>query len=90
MVNTEVIEYVEAKKQAMRESIKDVIYGKFQTETACAAQMGWPRQRLNKITQGKKEPSVSEIGQIALTTGVDYKKIVEIFLTYWLPDGQFQ
>ena len=76
---------MEANKQAMRNGIKAVIYGKFQTETACAAQMGWPRQRLNKIVQGKKEPTASELDAIAKATGTAIDSIAEIFLIYWSP-----
>lgn len=76
---------MEANKQAMRDGIKDVIYGKFKTETACAAQMGWPRQRLNKITQGKKEPTASELAAIAHATDNRIEAIAKIFLLYWSP-----
>ena len=76
---------MEANKQAMRDGIKAVIYGKFQTEMAGAAQMGWARQRLNKITQGKKEPTASELAAIAKATGKGIDDIAKIFLLYWLP-----
>lgn len=70
-------------KEKMQRAIKSVIYGAFKNETECASVMGWPRQRLNKITNGAKEPSVSEMGAIALATGSTLEKISNIFLLYW-------
>ena len=71
----------------MCEGIKTAIHERFPTESACASAMGWPRQRLNKITQGKKEPSVSELGQISTATEMSLDVIAQIFLTYWSPNG---
>ncbi len=63
----------EPTKESTKE-IKSCIYRKFETEKACADYLGWPRQRLNKIVVGKKEPSVSEVVAIAnaLDCRVDY------------------
>ena len=80
------VKKLDANKETMRDQIKAVIYGKFQTETACAAQMGWPRQRLNKIVQGKKEPTASELDAIAKATETAIDSIAKIFLIYWSPN----
>lgn len=39
---------------AKNKHLSDLIYAKFKTESACARHMGWTKQRLNKITNGKK------------------------------------
>lgn len=70
-----------------RREIKSMIYGKFDTEKDCAEAMGWPRQRLNKITAGKKEPSVSEVVAIACAVGKSVEQVADIFLRMASPNG---
>lgn len=70
-----------------RREIKSMIYGKFDTEKDCADAMGWPRQRLNKITNGKKEPSVSEVVQLANAVDRSVEYVANIFLRMTSPNG---
>jgi transcriptional regulator with XRE-family HTH domain len=68
--------------------LRSLIYGKFDSETAFAEHLGWTRQRLNKITTGQKEPSVTEVHIIAEGLGIDVSVIFQIFLHFWSPDRQ--
>ena len=70
-----------------RREIKSMIYRKFDTEKACADSLGWPRQKLNKIVNGKQEPSVSEAVAIANATEEPLTRIVDIFLQMSSPIG---
>ena len=70
-----------------RREIKSMIYGKFDTEKDCADAMGWPRQRLNKITTGKKEPSVSEVVAFAHVVDKSVEYVANIFLRMASPNG---
>lgn len=70
-----------------RREIKSMIYGKFDTERDCADAIGWPRQRLNKITNGKKEPSVSEVVAIANAVDRSVEYVAGIFLRMMSPNG---
>lgn len=60
--------------------IKKIIRAKFKTETACARAMGWPRQRLNKITNGVKVPTIKEVNELSLVLDTSVGDIVKIFL----------
>lgn len=70
-----------------RREIRSIIYRKFDTEKACAEALGWPKQRLNNITNGKKEPTVSEIAAIARTVEAPVETLAEVFCRMMLPNG---
>lgn len=70
-----------------RKEFRSIIYGKFDTEKQCAEAMGWPRQRLNKIANGKKEPSVSEVVAIARAVDKPVEQMADIFLRMSSPNG---
>ena len=72
----------EAKK-----ALRGIIYSTYETEKDCAIAMGWPKQRLNKIANGKKEPSVSEVSAIAKAVKRSVGEVAEIFLAMWSPNG---
>lgn len=72
----------EAKKE-----IRSMIYGQYNSEKACADAMGWPKQKLNKIVNGKKEPTVSEVVKIATTLKCPVGRMAEIFLAMQSPNG---
>lgn len=75
---------------AKNKYLSDLIYAKFKTESDCARYMGWTKQRLNKITNGKKIPDITEINILSRTleTPIDY--LVCIFLNYKSPNGQLK
>lgn len=60
--------------------LRGLIYSKYDSEAAMAKAMGWPRQRLSKITNGIKEPDISELNAIAEPLGISVGDIAQIFL----------
>ena len=60
--------------------LRSLIYGKFDSESDFAKQLGWPRQRLSRITNGKKIPNIYEAKDIADALGVDIDVIAGFFL----------
>jgi len=74
--------------QEMKRELRSMIVLKFDSESACAEYLGWPKQRLNKITNGKKEPSVSELCEIAKAVDCSVTDLANIFLQRTSPNGQ--
>jgi len=68
--------------------LRSLIYGKFDSQTDFATALGWSKQRLSKVTSGKKEPSISEVFEIANGLGVDISVAVRIFVQFWTANGQ--
>ncbi len=60
--------------------IKDIILSKFSSEAAFARKIGWSRQRLNKVTNLSKSPTVQEINEIAIGLGKSASEVYLIFL----------
>ncbi|WP_288878587.1 helix-turn-helix domain-containing protein [Megasphaera massiliensis] len=73
---------------AKNKHLSDLIYAKFKTESACARYMGWTKQRLNKITNGKKIPDITEINILSRTLETPIDHLVCIFLNYKSPNEQ--
>ena len=68
--------------------LRGMIYGKYESEAALAADLGWSRQRLNKITCGIKEPDLEEVSALAGALDQPIETIVQIFLRSKSPDRQ--
>lgn len=68
--------------------LRGLIYSKYDSEAEMAQSMHWPRQRLSKITNGKKEPDVTELNVMARSLGEPVDCLVQIFLRYKSPNGQ--
>jgi len=68
--------------------IRALIHGKFDSESDFARQLGWTRQHLNKITTGKRKPSLDETYAVALALGCDFEEVAKIFLKFWSSKGQ--
>lgn len=66
-----------------------LIHGLYDTEAELARALGWPRQRLNKITTGAKEPDICEASQLATKLNVSVDVIADIFLRLKSPNGRF-
>ncbi|RPF48226.1 hypothetical protein EDD70_1041 [Hydrogenoanaerobacterium saccharovorans] len=62
-------------------ALKGLIYGTYDSETEMATVMGWPRQRLNKISNGNKIPNINEIQLIAYALEKPVGEIAQIFLS---------
>jgi len=61
--------------------LRSLIYGKFETESAFAECLGWSRQRLSRITNGKKVPDIYEAKLMADILGVD----IDTFAGFFFP-----
>ncbi len=74
--------------KAKVKELRGLIYGTFDSEAEMAKEIGWPRQRLSKITNGVKEPDVNELNAIAKPLGKSVGDIAQIFLRYKSPNEQ--
>lgn len=68
--------------------LRALIYGSYNSESEMADFMGWKRQRLNKITNGKKEPDLVEINELSRALDKSVEEIAQIFLRYKSPNEQ--
>jgi transcriptional regulator with XRE-family HTH domain len=68
--------------------LRGLIYSKFDSESEMAKKLGWPRQRLNKITNGIKEPDIKELNELAEALDKSVGDIAQIFLNCESPNGQ--
>ena len=60
--------------------LSGLIHSKFDSESAMANAMGWSRQRLNRITTGKKVPDLFEVDDIANVLDTSFVSVAHIFL----------
>ena len=60
--------------------LRGMIYSKYDSESALAKELQWSRQRLNKITTGKREPTLGEVQEIANALVVPFMEIAKFFL----------
>ena len=60
--------------------IKNVILQQFPTESALARELGWPRQRLNRITTGNRLPTIEEVNALSKVLRLSVDTLVHIFL----------
>lgn len=63
------------------------IHSKYDSEAACARALGWPKQRLNRITNGEHEPDITEAAELAVCLEISMSDLVDIFLRYKSPNG---
>lgn len=68
--------------------LRGLIYSQYDSESQLAKAIGWPRQRVNKITNGTKEPDISELSTLAKALNRSVGDIAQIFLHYKSPNGQ--
>ena len=67
-------------------ALNGLIHSKFDSESKMAVAMGWSRQRLNKITNGDKEPNLFEVRDIAKAVGTSFETVAQIFLDLKSPN----
>ncbi len=60
--------------------LSGLIHGQFPSQAAFAEHIGWRRQRLNKIVNGDKEPSLDEVRTIADGLNVPFMMVANFFL----------
>lgn len=68
--------------------LRGLIYGKYETETQLANELGWPKQRLNLITNGTREPDLEEVVALAEKLDKSVEEMVYIFLRHKSPNRQ--
>ena len=66
---------------AIKLQLRSMIFGIYKSESECARQMNWTKQRLNKIINGKKEPTVGELQEMAKALKHSVSDIASIFLS---------
>ena len=71
--------------QKIRE-LRGMIYSRFNSESECARALGWSRQRLNNITNGKSEPSIKELNDLSEILHVETQLLFQIFLRQKSPN----
>lgn len=70
--------------------LSGLIHRKYENEARMAEAMGWQRQRLNKITNGEKPPSLEDIDALSRALDEPIMTLVDIFLRSRSPNGQQQ
>ena len=68
-------------------ALNGLIHSKFENEAQMADALGWPRQRLNRITCGAKDIDLDEVQEIANVLEVPFMTIANIFLGEKSPNG---
>ena len=61
-------------------ALNGLIHGKYESQAQLADVLGWPRQRLNKIVNGDKEPDLDEVKALADALDDSLEHIANIFL----------
>lgn len=70
--------------------LSSLIHAKFRSESDFARAIGWTKQRVNKIVNGKMQPSLGDAIAMAQTLEVSLSKIAEIFLPNESPNGEIE
>lgn len=60
--------------------LSSMIHAVYGSESQMAKTMGWSRQRLNRITNGKKVPDLFELDDIASALNTPFLSVAHIFL----------
>ena len=68
--------------------LRGIIYSQYDTEADLASQLGWPAQRLNKITNGVKEPDLEELNALSEALNRPVSELLQIFLRHKSPNEQ--
>lgn len=68
--------------------LRGLIYGKYESETQLAQELGWTKQRLNVITTGRREPNLEEVEALASKLDKSVEDMVYIFLRHKSPNRQ--
>lgn len=60
--------------------LRGAIYERFDSEAKFAQMLGWPRQKLNRITTGQREPTITEVNEIAVGLEIPVEEVASFFL----------
>ncbi len=66
---------------------RSLIFKHYDTESQFAEKLNWPRQRLNKITNGQKIPDIQELDELSRGLDVSVGTLANIFLNQTSPNG---
>ena len=61
-------------------NVKGAVYARFKDISELANTLGWSRQKLSPIVNGKKEPSLSDVQDIAKAMEMDVTQLTSFFL----------
>jgi transcriptional regulator with XRE-family HTH domain len=60
-------------------SLRAAIYAQYDNESDLAKALGWPKQRLNKITNGKHVPTITEAEALSHCLQIDIATVANFF-----------
>ena len=60
--------------------VKGEVYAKFKNIAELAKKLGWSRQKLSLIVNGKREPNLSDIQVMAKVLNMEADKLAVFFL----------
>ncbi len=60
--------------------LRGIIYSRFKSEADCARNLGWSKQKLNKITNGRQMPDITELNRMSVVLETDVGTLLKIFL----------
>ena len=66
--------------QMINNKVKGEVYAKFKNISELARVLGWSRQKLSLIVNGKREPNLSDIQAMAQALNIDADKLALFFL----------
>lgn len=69
-------------------AFRGLIYTNFDSESEFARVLGWPRQAVNKLSNGIKQPDLREIDAMAKVLHVSELDLMHIFLADSSPNRQ--
>ena len=68
------------------DKLNELIYSKFKSQSAFSRHIGWPKQSLNKIVNGDKQPTLEEVQTIANGLEVPFMLVANFFLKSQSPN----
>lgn len=61
-------------------NVKGAVYARYKDIAELAETLGWSRQKLSPIVNGKKEPTLSDIQAMAKAMEMDVAQLASFFL----------
>lgn len=61
-------------------NVKGAVYARYKDIAELAETLGWSRQKLSPIVNGKKEPTLSDIQAMAKAMDMDVAQLASFFL----------
>lgn len=60
--------------------VRGAVYARYSDIATLAKEIGWSRQKLSPIVNGKKEPDLTEVQLMADAMGMDASELASFFL----------